>query len=165
MDYNQRIESAKSIAEMFALVKAFVHDYCGAEQAGLLLGLSDLGLYKQGFVGAFYSPDANTIIVNKKPLSNLRKSKPDLYNQYLFHVLLHEYVHSLGVYDEAQTREIVRTMCFDCFGKNHILTDFAADITKYLHHFSYAGAGFVPPKGITIDYILGIDKKNTNYIA
>ena len=95
MDYKKSLEKAKGFADIFDLVKKTVKNYLNADQAGLLLGLSDLGAYGKGFLGAFYSFDANTIVINKRPLNKIKQKDPNLYNPYIFHVLLHEYIHSL----------------------------------------------------------------------
>lgn len=92
-----------------------------------MLGLGDLGYADQGFVGAYYPVDSNLIVVNQSVLGVIRKKHPRLYNAYLFHVLLHEYVHSLGVHDEAQCRKTVADICAQGFGKRHVVTRLAAD--------------------------------------
>ncbi|MBS3101505.1 hypothetical protein J4204_05200 [Candidatus Woesearchaeota archaeon] len=71
MDYEKGIKNAKTIADIFEIVKEMVKGYLGQEQAGLMVGVSDLGSFAQGFVGAFYSLEANTIIINKKPLARI----------------------------------------------------------------------------------------------
>ena len=107
MEYKKSLEKAKSFADIFDLVKRTVKNYLGTDQAGLLLGLSDLGNYGNAYLGAFYSFDANTIVINKRPLNKIKQTKPDLYNPYIFHVLLHEYIHSLGIVEEDQVRMLV----------------------------------------------------------
>ena len=67
MTYDQSIQNAKTIPEMFGMVKEMVREYLGQEQTGLMVGLSDLGALQDGFYGAFYSLNANMIIINKKP--------------------------------------------------------------------------------------------------
>ena len=90
MDYKKSLEKAKNFADIFHLVKNAVKNCLGTDQAGLLLGLSDLGAYGNDYLGAFYSFDANTIVINKRPLNKIKNASPSLYNPYLFHVLLHE---------------------------------------------------------------------------
>ena len=43
MDYKNSLDKAKGFADIFELVKKTVKNYLNADQAGLLLGLSDLG--------------------------------------------------------------------------------------------------------------------------
>ena len=76
MDYEKSLQNAKTFADIFDVVKEIVKESLGAEQAGLLVGVSDLGLHSQGFIGAFYSLDANMIIINKRPLGRELQTNP-----------------------------------------------------------------------------------------
>ena len=164
MDYEQEIKKAKTFADIFEAVKEIVREFLGTDQAGLLVGVTDLGAHSQGFIGAFYSLDANMIIINKRPLARILQTNPSIYNYYLFHVMLHEYVHSIGSYDEAQTRQLVHEISMHNFGQGHIITELASNIEKFMPNLTYPAHGFVPPQDINIEFVKGIDKKNTNYI-
>jgi hypothetical protein len=163
MDCNKQLEKAKNFADIFDLVKKIVHGYLGQDQAGLLLGLSDLGSYGHAYLGAFYSMDANTIVINKRPLSRIKQTNPNLYNPYVFHVLLHEYMHSLGVTDEDQVRMLVYEITQKNFGKNHLATQIAFDMGKFLPELTL-GEEFEMPKDMSVEYLSGIDRDNTDYI-
>ena len=52
-------------------------------------------------------------------------------NYYVFHILLHEYIHALGVYDEQRTRKIAHIISDHYFGQNHTLTQLAKDVGKF----------------------------------
>lgn len=164
MDYETRIKKAKTFADIFEIAKDIVREYLGAEQAGLMIGVTDLGSHSNGFVGAFYSLGANMIIINKKPLARILQTNPALYNHYLFHVMLHEYIHSIGSYDEAVTRQLVLEVSMHCFGNNHIATQLASNIEKFMPNLSYPNHNFQPPQDMSIEFVKGIDRKNTNYI-
>lgn len=164
MDYEKGIKDAKTIADIFEVVKEMVRGYLGLEQAGLMVGITDLGVHNQGFIGAFYSMDANTIIINKKPLARILQTSPRLYNYYLFHVMLHEYMHSIGSYDEAQTRQLVYEISSHYLGEGHLVTQLATNIEKFMPSLTYPTTGFQPPSDINIEFVKGIDRKNTNYI-
>ena len=164
MDYQKVIENSKTIADIFEIVKELVREYLGIEQAGLMVGLTDLGAHNNGFIGAFYSMASNMIIINKKPLARILQTNPSLYNYYLFHIMLHEYIHAIGSFDEAQTRQVVYEISNHYFGNEHIITQLATNIEKFMPSLTYPNAGFQPPTDINIDFIMGIDRKNTNYI-
>mgnify|MGYP001577204071 FL=1 len=164
MDYEKGIKNAKTIADVFEIVKEMVREHLGLEQAGLMVGVSDLGSFAQGFVGAFYSLEANTIVINKKPLARVLQTNPSLYNYYLFHVMLHEYVHSIGSFDEAQTRQLVYEISRYHFGDKHVATELATNIGKFMPNLAYPSSGFEPPADANIEFVKGIDRKNTNYI-
>lgn len=164
MDYQKQIKNAKTIADIFKIVKEAVREYLDIEQAGLLVGIADLGAHSQGFIGAFYSLEANAIVLNKKPLARILQTNPSLYNYYLFHVILHEYVHSIGLFDEAQVRQLVYEISEHYFGNNHIVTQLSSNIEKFMPNLAYPISGFLPPQDANIEFVKGIDIKNTNYI-
>ena len=164
MDCEKELKKAKTFADIFEIVKELVREFLGAEQAGLIVGVTDLGSHSQGFIGAFYSLNANMIIINKKPLARILQTNPSIYNHYLFHVMLHEYIHSIGSYDEAQTRQLVYEISNHYFGKNHQVTQLASNIERFMPNLTYPTVGFQPPQDINIEFVKGIDRKNTNYI-
>lgn len=164
MEYDKKIRNAKVFADIFEIVKEIVRDYLGADQAGLMVGVSDLGSFNNGFVGAFYSLNANMIVINKRPLARILQTSPSLYNHYLFHVMLHEYIHSIGSYDEEMTRQLVLEISSHYFGDSHIVTQLASGIEKFMPHLTYPDSSFQPPGDANIEFVKGIDRKNTNYI-
>ena len=165
MDLEKKLEKAKTIADIFEIVKEMISEFLETDQAGLLVGVTDLGAFNNGFIGAFYSPDANMIIINKRPLARILQTNPKLYNYYLFHVILHEYAHSTGFFDESQTRQIVLEISEHYFGSDHPVTQLASNIEKFMPNLAYPTHGFQPPQDINIEFVKGIDKKNTNYIG
>ena len=165
MDYEKELKKAKTFADIFEAVKEVVSEYLGMDQAGLMVGVTDLGIHSQGFIGAFYSLNSNMIIINKRPLARILQTNPSLYNYYLFHVMLHEYVHSIGSFDESQTRQLVYEISQHYFGQNHLITELATNIEKFIPNLTYPNAGFQPPEDINIEFVKGIDRKNTGYIG
>ena len=165
MDYEKELKKAKTFADIFEAVKEMVSEYLGMDQAGLMVGVTDLGIHGQGFIGAFYSLNSNMIIINKRPLVRILQTNPSLYNYYLFHVMLHEYVHSIGSFDESQTRQLVYEISQHYFGQNHLITELATNIEKFIPNLTYPVAGFQPPEDINIEFVKGIDRKNTGYIG
>lgn len=163
MGYLEKIEQAKNIQELFSTARDLVQEHLGVDQAGLMLGLSDLGINEQGFIGAFYAPHANMIVVNKRPLQRILQKKPQWYNSYLFHVLLHEYIHAIGIYDEQETRNLVYLISKHHFGDEHLLCHLAKDlgvIRKYVHSQDRE----MEPMDTSIEFLHGVDRRNTNYI-
>src|SRR4030066_483759 len=103
--FDSRLQSAKDLPDIFELVKVAVRKSTGKERAGLMLGLANLGGGPQGFVGAFYPIATNIIVMNSLPLKRVKETDPALSQPYVFHILLHEYLHTLGIIDEAATRQ------------------------------------------------------------
>ena len=159
-----QLQEAKSFGDIFSLVKKVVYDYCGREQVGLLLGVTDLGGQADKFIGAFYSMHGNMIILNNRPLKRIQQTNPSLYNAYIFHVLLHEYIHSLGVMDEMSCRQLTSDISSRCFGDSHQVTELSRDIQKFLPNLTYPAGTFEAPNNLSIDFIQGFDRANTNYI-
>ena len=164
MEYEKRIRNAKGFSDVFEIVKDIVSEYLGMDQAGLMVGVSDLGAFERGFIGAFYSLDANTIIINKMPLRRILQTNPSIYNYYLFYVMLHEYLHSIGSYDELRTRQLAIEISSHYFGENHTISQLASNIENFLPNLTYPGRGFEEPRDISIEFVKGIDRKNINYI-
>jgi len=162
VNYKKSLEKAKNFGDIFDLVKKLVKNYLGTDQAGLLLGLSDLGVYGNAFLGAFYSFDANTIVINKRPLNKIKQKDPNLYNPYIFHVLLHEYIHSLGITEENEVRALAYEITLKFFGKNHLATQIAFNLEKFLPNLTFGN--FEPPEDMSIEFISGFDRSNTDYI-
>jgi hypothetical protein len=162
MTFSERIQNAGSLAEIFELVKIAAWKVLRNEQAGLMLGLADMPT-NGAWLGAFYSPEANTIIMNKLPLRKIRMSSPGLFNPYAFHILLHEYIHSLGCYDEQATRQLTYEVSRQLLGNDHIATQLAVDVTRFLENIGYADLNehyFTS----NIEFINGVDRRNTDYI-
>jgi hypothetical protein len=78
--------------------------------------------------------------------------------------MLHEYIHSIGFYDESTARQLVYSISDFYFGESHLITQLAANIEKFIPYISYPDAGFKEPEDTSIEFIKGIDRKNTNYI-
>jgi predicted Zn-dependent protease with MMP-like domain len=163
MDYKKSLEKSDSFADIFLLVKKTVQDFLGKDQAGLLVGLSDLGSYGNAYLGAFYSLDANAIVINKRPLNKIKKSNPMLYNPYVFHVLLHEYIHSLGILDEQEVRLLAYEITKKYFGTSHLATEMALDLERFIPELTL-GTEFEAPHDMNIEFVSGIDRDNTDYI-
>ncbi len=138
----------------------------GRERAGLMLGLANLGGGPQGFVGAFFPIATNIIVMNSLPLQRVRETDPALYKPYVFHILLHEYLHTLGIIDEAATRQRAYEISANLFGKDHPVTLLAADLSRFIPKLVYPLYGWQPDEEYKLDLVKGFDKSSTDaYIA
>jgi hypothetical protein len=156
----------KSLVSSFEDVKDAVRKTEGRGRAGLMLGLQELGTSSTCFVGAYYYMDSNMIIVNKTPLRRITESFPSLLEPYCFQVLLHEYIHSLGVQDEEFTREKTYDVCRKILGEGHQATLLAKDMSAYLSYLTYPGLGWTPQGSPPIEKVEGFDESNTRpYIS
>ena len=153
----------QSLIETFELVKEAVRKSEGRSRAGLMLGLQELGSSLNGFIGAYYQVPSNIIIVNSTPLRRIIETNPQLLKPYGFHVLLHEYIHSLGFLDEDITEKKTYNITKEYFGDEHIATKFSANIREFFPNLVYPIQGWIPQEGASkIELVQGFDWSNTN---
>jgi hypothetical protein len=129
-------EKAENVKEIFEIVKDAVKETLEESRAGIDLGLMDLGNTQHELLSAYYPVGSNIIVLNKTPLKRIAQTRPELMKPYVFVVLLHEYLHSLGYLDEATTRDItVRiTSIF-----NGVVAEMAQDMRKFFPFLLYPG--------------------------
>lgn len=163
--FAEKLANAQSLQDIFELVKETAWKSLKVEQAGLMVGLAELGIGSQGVLGAFYSPDANTIVMNKTVMTQLKgRASVELYNSYCFYILLHEYLHSCGFYNEAENRQIVAAMAAQAFGHGHPVAKLAETPNAMLGLLSNAQPQ-APDEFGNVEFVEGIDRSNTNYIS
>lgn len=162
ISYDMRLQKAKDMVDIFELVKTAVRKSIGRERSGLMLGLSNLGGGPEGFVGAFYPVATNIIVMNTTPLTRIKQTNPELYKPYVFHVLLHEYLHTLGIMDEAATRAKALEISEMIFGKDHIATQLAMDLSKFMPNLVYPIYGWKPPGEPRLELVKGFDRSSTD---
>jgi predicted Zn-dependent protease with MMP-like domain len=115
--YRDRLLHIKDFNDAFELVKMAVTEKFNMHRAGLSLILQGLPTN----LGAYHVLGSNMIILNRRILDTIRKRKSDEeYNSYLFMVLAHEYIHSFGIVDELQVRDMTYDLCRSLLGQGHI---------------------------------------------
>ncbi len=166
LTFDSKLDSADDLADIFEVVKLAVRKTIGKERAGLMLGLANLGGGPQGFVGAFYPVATNIIVMNSLPLRRIKETDPTLYKPYVFHILLHEYLHTLGIIDEAATRQKAYEISVKLFGKEHPVSQFAADLSRFVPKLMYPVYGWQPAQEYTLELVEGFDRSSTaSYIT
>lgn len=160
--FDVKLEKAKDIPEIFELVKKAVQKTIGRERSGLMLGLSNLGGGPEGFVGAFYPVATNIIVMNTMPLNRIKQTNPALYKPYIFHILLHEYLHALGIIDEAATQAKAHEISERILGKEHPATELALNLSKFMPNLVHPVYGWKPPEEPTLELVKGFDRSSTD---
>jgi hypothetical protein len=157
----------RTLVQTFEEVKMAALTSEGRSRAGLMLGLQEIGTSLQGFIGAYYPISSNIIVVNKTPLRRITETNPSLLKPYGFHVLLHEYIHSLGFLNETITRKKTYEISKQYFGETHVATQLATNITKFFPNLVYPMYGWMPPQKLSpIELVHGFDHSSSNqYIA
>ena len=116
---SDELERAKGYGGIFALVKKAVKRSLREHRVGLMLYLGNLPLR----VGAFHPLGTNDIVVNRRLLNTAESELKQ--KAYIFSLLLHEYLHSLGYADERQVRGLTYKVCVENFGREHPVVEAA----------------------------------------
>ncbi len=162
--YVSAYEAAVTLPDMFEVVKDLVECELGRHRAGLMLGFVDLGISHGGFVGAYFVVGGNAIVVNRTALAAIRSRQPDLVKPYQFYLLLHEFLHAVGILDEAECRGTAAVLSARAFGDGHAVTRIARDFGAIFREIIQPGYGYVPPEDTSIEIIAGFDRSSVNYI-
>ena len=165
MNYSKELNKTGDLSEIFEIMKSAVKEFLGRERSGLMLGLAELGGQPGLFVGAFYPVGSNLIVMNKTPMRAVEATKPHLYKAYCFHILLHEYLHTIGILDEGKNRIITAILSEKAFGENHPVALIAKDFNRIFPEVMYSSLGWQPSNNMRIEIIPGFDKSSVNYIG
>ncbi len=113
----------------------------------------------------------NVIVKNHEGRMCRKLADPLLCNSYCFYILLHEYLHSCGFYDENENRQIVAAIAAGCFGQDHAVTKLATTddaMLSLIRQSALAGREdndkIAADAAMGIELVEGIDRRNTNYI-
>lgn len=131
MDYKQKVREIKSFNDAFELARKAVEKRTGMRRVGLTLLLQDM----PGYIGAYHVVGSNYIVINRTVLNaikELAKSNEE-YNAYMFVVIMHEYLHSLGLTDEMSVRKLTYSICNALLDKEHPATKMAASDPSSLY--------------------------------
>ncbi len=102
---------------IFSLVRKAVKKATGRERVGIGLAIADL----PSQLGAFWEVGGNYIVMNRNLLDALKVANrpPEEINSFVFVILMHEYLHSLGYLDEKVARSMTAKICSSIFDSNH----------------------------------------------
>jgi hypothetical protein len=145
---------------VFRVVRDAVHRVLGIERPGLGLGLSNL----PPTIGAYWQVTGNLIILNEGLVQAMRANatSPLELNSFVYVILAHEYLHSLGYLDEGSVRKVTAHVTRSAFGPDHPATRMAeGDLWRLYPFLAYAPGG----DGQRIKVVRGFDLASTqNYI-
>jgi len=165
-NFDVKLEGCETLADVFELVKLSVKKFLNRHRSGLMLGLADLGMKRGYFVGAFHLLGSNIIVMNRVPLETaLQNTDRRVFNAYCFHLLLHEYLHSLGYIEEEEVRELTQEVCRLALGNTHPATEMAQrGIDFYFPKVTYFTGEFSLPRDIQIEFVKDFDSSSAGYI-
>ena len=145
---------------VFRVVRDAVHRVLGLERPGLGLGLSNL----PPSIGAYWQVTGNLIVLNEGLVEAMRANatSPRELNSFVYVILAHEYLHSLGYLDEGSVREVTARVTRAAFGPDHPATRMSeGDLWRLYPFLAYAPGG----DGQRIKVVRGFDLASTqNYI-
>ncbi|MBN1802637.1 MAG: hypothetical protein JW891_14090 [Candidatus Lokiarchaeota archaeon] len=158
----------EEIPEIFEKVKMDVKRVLKKHRSGLTLGLVKMGMYKGGFIGGLHVSPGTDIYMNETALKILLQKQPQhIVRAYTYHILLHEYIHSLGVLDENDCRDVTLKVSKQLFKKGDpalILAEKGIGAFFPDLNFIYAPPE-LNPRGLTVDYIKDFDKESLSYFS
>lgn len=146
--------------KVFSVVKATVRAAIKKERSGLGLALSDL----PATLGAFWQVGGNYIVMNQVLIDAMTRltSTPREFNSFIYMILTHEYLHSLGYIDEMEARQMTAVVAKKAFGINHpayIMSN--GDLWSLYPELRTISGGI----GDKIKIIGNFDSSSTSYIA
>ena len=163
-DFRTRLEKAKTMADIFEVVKAVVLKTMKKSRGGLMLGIADLGNHPQGFLGGFFTTGSNVIVMNKIPLQRIMETNPELYKPYAFYILLHEYIHSLGYLDEGKVKVWTNQITKEALGEDHLATQISSNTEGFMKHLVYPDSAW-KPNDTGLELVDDFDRSSVSYIA
>ena len=117
------LSTAEGFDKIFEMVKIATEKTLGMHRAGLTLVLGDI----PNSVGAYHEMGSNAIVMNRNILRIVEKlSKTrSRRNSYVFMILLHEYLHSLGYTSDRQVRNLSKQITEEYLGRSHLASEMA----------------------------------------
>jgi hypothetical protein len=134
------LDSPADYDAVFRVVRDAVRQVLGIERPGLGLGLSDLPPQ----LGAYWQVTGNLIVLNEGLVDAMRvhARSPTELNSFVYVILAHEYLHSLGYLDERSVREVTARVTRTAFGPDHPATRMAeGDLWRLYPFLSFARGG------------------------
>jgi hypothetical protein len=133
------LEGSADYDAVFRVVRGAVRYALGVERPGLGLGLSNLPPQ----LGAYWQVTGNLIVMNEGLVETMRAHarSPLELNSFVYVILAHEYLHSLGYLDERSVREVTARVTRTAFGPDHLATKMAEGDLWRLYPFLAAAPG------------------------
>jgi len=159
--YRSRIEKAEGFSEVWEIVKDTVKDSLGEHRVGMMLFLDNLPLQ----LGAYHPLSTNNIVLNRTLVQIVEaatKSK-QLVNAFVYSLLVHEYLHSLGHIPEVEVRPLVYKISMECFGEDYIVTKLAEKSPWAL--LRGVPLSEIEAPGRVIEIVKDFEKSNQKYIV
>lgn len=161
----EELDRADSISEIFRVVETVILRKLGKHRP-VMLGVAEMGMRGELVIGAFHPVGSTLIVLNKTPLERISKaSSRRLFNAYCFHMLLHEYLHSLGMLDERDVRRMVYEISREFLGPEHPATVMSSrGVTHYFPFITYPAPGENAPN-LKIEIVKDFTQQSVTYFS
>lgn len=159
-EYFLSLDRAMNYDKVFSVVKTTVRTATGKERSGIGLALSDL----PNTLGAFWQVGGNYIVMNQTLIDAMKQltSTPREFNSFIYMILTHEYIHSLGYIDEMEARRMTAIVARKAFGEDHPAFKMSnGDLWTIYPELRAVRGG----RGENIRIIGNFDSSSTSYIA
>jgi hypothetical protein len=140
VELGKRLEQPADYDGVFRIVRSVVQRTLGIERPGLGLALSNLPPQ----LGAYWPVTGNLIVLNEGLVAAMRASarSPLEVNSFVYVILAHEYLHSLGYLDESAVRRVTARVTRSAFGPDHLATRMAeGDLWQMYPFLAHAPRG------------------------
>ena len=156
-DLGERLARTLDYDGVFAIVREAVRRTLHLDRPGLGLGLSSL----PPTVGAYWPVTGNLIVLNEGLVTAMRShAKSTLeFNAFVYVVLAHEYLHSLGYLGEPEVRRATAWVTRTAFGAEHLATSLAEGDLWRLYPFLQEAPG---GDGRSVRVVRGFDRESTS---
>ena len=137
----------KDFSSLFNLVRDIIDFKMNKKRSHILLGLIELGFNRGGFIGGLHLGGTNEIFLNKSALKVMeQESKQEYYKAYVFILLLHEYIHSVGVMNELRTRNLTKSIVKDLFNVDHPVYHLAFEGIQKYFPYNFDSRKYIPTR-------------------
>ncbi len=163
-------ELKKEMPDIFEKVKRDVEKTLYRHRAGLSLGLVEMGISGRGFIGGMFFSGGTMILMNSTALRVLLTKKEmndEIVLAYVYHILLHEYIHSLGFLSERECRQYTDYVTKEIIpdDKHPARVMAARGIGAYFPDIIYAPPDYQMAKYLKIERVENFDKSSTTYYS
>jgi hypothetical protein len=157
----ERLDLCENFSDVFELVKKSAEYSLGQRRAGLMLYLARLPKH----IGAFHTLGTNGIVMNRTTLDMVTHGARSLreINSYVYSILLHEYLHSLGYVEERDVRKLVYDVSLSTFGPDHPATQIAAKGPSVV--FPEITVSEMPFETPDVEVVPDIERSSHKYIS
>ncbi len=161
MNLTDELDRCHDFGDIFELVKKAAAQSLDKRRVGLMLYLANLPRN----IGAYHTVGSNVIVVNRKLLREVTGSIESLrdLNSYVFTILLHEYLHTLGYLDEGEVRRLVQKVSVENFGNEHPISRISSGRLRLIPRRA-PDVGEQTNQG-DVEIIRDFDRSNQTYIA